>query len=85
MGNSNKVTTLIRYTKKINLSDCDKSLSRIRAEDKVLGLLWFGIPSQVKIWDGFKYVDRDFNIKELSKVRAAYLYHDTNTLVLEIF
>jgi len=83
MGKSNKVTTLIRYTKKINLSDCDKSLSRIRGESKVVNALWSG--SKLKIWNGMDFVERDFNLKELSKVRAAYLYHETNTLVLEIF
>jgi len=85
MGNSNKVTTLIRYTKKINISDADKSLSRIRQEAKVLDYLWSEEGCFLKIWNGFEYVERMFDIKELSKVRAAYYYQDTKTLVLEIF
>jgi hypothetical protein len=85
MGNSNKVTTLIRYTKKINISDADKSLSRMRQEAKVRDYLWSEGGCFLKIWNGFEYVERMFDIKELSKVRAAYYYQDTKTLVLEIF
>ena len=85
MGNTNKVTTLIRYTKKINTSDADKSLSRIRQEAKLCDYFWREDGCHLKIWNGFEYVERMFDIKEISKVRAAYWYQDTKTLVLEIF
>jgi hypothetical protein len=77
------VLTLIKYTKKIYASETDKPLSRIKAESKLLGFLWS--PVHLMIWNGFDFVEREFSIKELSKVRAAYLYQDTKTLVLEIF
>lgn len=85
MGNTNKVATLIRYTKKIYTSDVDKSLSRIREEAKVINKLWTTEGLKLKIWDGSKFVSKDFNINDLTTVRAAYFYQDTNTLVLEIF
>lgn len=83
MAKPNKVVTLIRYSKKINISDTDKSLSRIKSELEVLKTLWSGV--HLKIWNGFDFVEREFSINELSKVRAAYLYQDIKTLVLEIF
>lgn len=83
MDKSNKVATLIRYTKKIYASDTEKSLSRIKSEWEVVKTLWSGV--HLKIWNGFDFVEREFSINELSKVRAAYLYQDTKTLVLEIF
>jgi hypothetical protein len=79
----NNVVTLIKYTKKIYSSDTYKPLSRIKSEWKLLKTIWSDVT--LKIWNGYDFVQREFSMKELSKVRAAYFYKDTKTLVVEVF